>query len=272
MMRAAILTLHASRAVIQVKLNLSAPRDTLRKVSTQSQFPPKSLLPSAALRSLFPAIVVARERRIPGDAADLLPSEAIFVRNATPKRVNEFAAGRACARSALAELGVHDVALHPAGDRQPVWPAGFIGSITHTTGLCAAVVAARRSILAIGLDSEIIGAPTPDIWSTICRDEELGWVGLLPAGERPAAVTLLFSAKEAVYKCQYPLVGEWLDFHDLSIAVKDWGRTTGTFAASATRKIRFSQHADLPIAGRYVFHEPFVSAGVSVPAAAAFPQ
>src|ERR1019366_4028866 len=112
MMRAAILTLHANRAVIQVKLNLSAPRDTLRKVSTQSQFPPKSLLPSAALRILFQRIVVARELRIPGDAADLLPSEAIFVRNATPKRVNEFAAGRACARSALAEKGGQDVALH----------------------------------------------------------------------------------------------------------------------------------------------------------------
>jgi 4'-phosphopantetheinyl transferase EntD len=272
MSRAAIFILDANRAIIPRKLNLSAHRDTLRKVSTQSQFPPKSPLPSCALKSLFPADVVVRERRLPGDPADLLASEAAFVKNAVSKRINEFAAGRACARFALAELGVHNVALHPADDRQPVWPAGFIGTITHTTGLCAAAVAACRSILAIGLDSEIIGAPAPDIWSTICRDEELGWVGLLPVGERPAAVTLLFSAKEAFYKCQYPLVGEWLDFHDLSIAVNDWGRTNGTFAASAVRKIRFTRHAVLPIAGRYVFHEQFVSAGVSVPAAAASPQ
>ncbi len=272
MIRAAIFILDANHIAIHAKLNRSAPRDRLCKVSTQSQFPPKSPLPSCVLENLFPAAVVVRERRIPGDPADLLPSEAVFVKKAVAKRINEFAAGRACARSALAELGVHDVALHPADDRQPLWPAGFIGSITHTTGLCAAAVAARRSILAIGLDSEIIGAPTPDIWSTICRDEELNWVGLLPVGERPAAVTLLFSAKEAFYKCQYPLVGEWLDFHDLSIAVNDWGRRHGTFAASAARKIRFARQADLPIAGRYVFHEQFVSAGVSVPAAAASPQ
>jgi 4'-phosphopantetheinyl transferase EntD len=82
-------------------------------------------------------------------------------------------------------------------------------------------------------------------------------------------VTLLFSAKEALYKCQYPLVGEWLDFHDLWIAVDDWGRTNGTFAATAARKIRFARHASPPIAGRYAFHEQFVSAGVSVPAAEA---
>jgi 4'-phosphopantetheinyl transferase EntD len=215
---------------------------------------------------------VVRERRSPGDASELLPSEAAFVKKAVPKRVSEFAAGRACAKSALAALGVHDVALHPAADRQPLWPAGFIGSITHTRGLCVAAVAARSSILAVGLDSEIIGAPTPDIWSTICGDEELAWVGLLPAGDRPAAVTLLFSAKEAFYKCQYPLVGEWLDFHDLSIAVNDWGRTQGSFTASATRSIRFARHADLPIQGRYVFHDQFVSAGLSVPAAAVSPQ
>jgi 4'-phosphopantetheinyl transferase EntD len=83
---------------------------------------------------------------------------------------------------------------------------------------------------------------------------------------------LLFSAKEAFYKCQYPLVGEWLDFHDLSIAVNDWGRTQGSFTASATRSIRFARHADLPIQGRYVFHDQFVSAGLSVPAAAVSPQ
>jgi 4'-phosphopantetheinyl transferase EntD len=245
-------------------------------VSIQSQFPPESALPGSALESLFPASVVVRERRNPGDAADLLPSEAVFVEKAVAKRINEFAAGRACARAALDQFGMHDVALHPGSDRQPLWPSGFIGSITHTTGLCAAAVAARRSILAIGLDSEMIGAPTPDIWPSICRAEELNWVQTLPAGERPAAVTLLFSAKEALYKCQYPLAGEWLDFHDVRIAVHGWGRTDGTFAAGAERSLRFARYAALPIAGRYVFHEQFVSAGVWVPAAepaaAAIPQ
>lgn len=236
-------------------------------MSTQSQFPTKPESSARVIQGLFPQSVVVRERRIAGDPKDLKPSEAVFVQKAVPKRVNEFAAGRVCARSALAELGVPDVALHPAGDRQPIWPIGFIGSITHTTGLCAAAVAARRDIIALGLDSEVIGAPTPEIWPSICGPEELCRVELLPVGERPAAVTLLFAAKEAFYKCQYPLTGEWLDFHDLCIAVKDWGRASGSFAASAAREIQFARHAALPIAGRYAFHEQFVSAGICVPAA-----
>jgi 4'-phosphopantetheinyl transferase EntD len=234
-------------------------------VSANSQFPPKSAIASSALQSLFPTAVVVRDRRIPGDAGDLLPSEAHYVARAHPKRIKEFAAGRACAKSALAQLGVRGFALHAAADRQPLWPDGFVGSITHTTGLCAAAVAPRSSILAIGLDSEIVGAPTLDIWPTICRDEELAWVYSLPSSEQPAAVTLLFSAKEAFYKCQYPLVGEWLDFHDLRVQAA-WGETRGTFTASATRDIRFA-HLDLPVTGRYVFHEQFVSAGLSTPAA-----
>ncbi len=235
-------------------------------MSTQSQFPPEASLPEPNLAGLFPGAVVVRERRVPGDAADLLPSEAAFVKNARPKRINEFAAGRWCARSALAQLGQPHVALHPAADRQPNWPPDYVGSITHTTGFCAAAVARRSQIQAIGLDSEVVGAPSADIWATICRDEELTWVTSLPETARPAAVTLLFSAKEAFYKCQYPLVGEWLDFHDLAVQVRDFGRAMGAFAVQSCRDLQIRRLVELPIDGRYVFHEEFVSAGIVVPA------
>lgn len=217
------------------------------------------------IRTLFPHTVLIRCRRLPGDPAELHPAEALDVARAVPKRIAEFAAGRACARAALAEFGVREFALRAAPDRQPVWPAAFIGSITHTTGFCAAAVAPRASMLAIGLDTEVVGAPTQDIWPTISRSEELAWVRSLPAGEQSAAITLLFAAKEAFYKCQYPLVGEWLDFHDLRVAAGGWGESTGTFAVSATRSIKFAGRVALPIVGRYLFHEHFVSAAVAVP-------
>jgi 4'-phosphopantetheinyl transferase EntD len=235
-------------------------------VSTTSQFPLKPLNLEGPIRTLFPPTVVVRDRRIPGDPAELHPAEAQDVARAVPKRIAEFAAGRACARAALAELGVREFALRTAPDRQPLWPEGFVGSITHTAGFCAAAVAPRASMLAVGLDTEIVGAPSQDIWPTISRSEELAWVQSLSAGERPAAITLLFAAKEALYKCQYPLVGEWLDFHDLRIEAGGWGESTGTFAVSATRSIRFAGRVALPIVGRYRFHEQFVSAAVAVPA------
>ena len=222
-------------------------------------------MPEGPLRTLFPRSVVVRVRRIPGDPVELHPAEAEYVARAVPRRIAEFAAGRACARAALAEFGVREFALRAAPDRQPLWPEGFIGSITHTTGFCAAAVAPRASMLAIGLDTEIVGAPTLDIWPTISRGEESAWVGSLPAAQQPAAVTLLFAAKEAFYKCQYPLVGEWLDFHDLRVEAGGWGESTGTFAVSAARSIRFARRVALPIAGRYLFHEHFVSAAVAAP-------
>lgn len=224
-----------------------------------------------SIRTLLPQTVVIKERRIPGDPAELHPAEAEHVARAVPKRVAEFAAGRTCARAALAEFGVREFTLRAAPDRQPLWPEQFIGSITHTAGFCAAAVAPRASMLAIGLDTEIVGAPTEDIWPTIARPEELAWLQSLPAIERPAAITLLFAAKEALYKCQYPLVGEWLDFHDLRVEAGEWGEATGTFAVRATRSLKFARRVALPIVGRYLFHEHFVSAAVAVPAPPAQP-
>ncbi|MDP9065228.1 MAG: 4'-phosphopantetheinyl transferase superfamily protein [Pseudomonadota bacterium] len=215
------------------------------------------------LTRLFADGVVVHARRAPGIAEDLLPSEAESVKDAVPKRTSEFAAGRACARSALRALGVVDFPLQSAPDRQPIWPSGCVGSISHTTGLCAAAVAMRSRVAAVGLDIEVTGSASVDIWSTICRDEELVWVRSLPLAEQSAAVTLIFSAKEAVYKFQYPRVREWLDFHDLRLSIARWGAIDGSFAAHPTRQLGLARHYAVPIVGQYVFFEQFVIAGVS---------
>jgi len=217
------------------------------------------------LNSLFPPGVAVALRREPGHPADLLPGEAVYVAKAVTKRINEFAAGRECARRALANFGVTGFALLAAPDRQPLWPADFVGSITHTAGFCAAAVVPRSMCRALGLDSERSGAPTVDIWPTLCRPEELAWVESLPPDQRSAAVTLIFSAKEAVYKCQYPVTGEWLDFHDLRVDVPDWERERGRFVVTPTRHIKIVEQGALPD-GRYCFHEQFVSTALCIPA------
>jgi 4'-phosphopantetheinyl transferase EntD len=221
---------------------------------------------SSSLCGLFPVGAIAAELRQPGDAALLLPAEAAHLGRAVPKRIQEFAAGRLCARRAMAELGVGEFALRVADDRQPVWPDFIVGSITHTAGLCAAAVAHKRRMAALGMDSEVVGGVTRDIWPKICGPKEWLWLGSLPAPEQPAAVTLIFSAKEAFYKCQYPMVGERLDFHDLLVEPLGWGARTAAFRVQATRRLAFADRATLPMQGRYLFHEQFVSAGIAVPA------
>jgi 4'-phosphopantetheinyl transferase EntD len=227
---------------------------------------------STTIASLFPSGVVAAELRVPGDASLLLPEEAESVSNAVPKRIQEFAAGRLCARRALAEFGVADFPVRVARDRQPMWPEFLIGSITHTVGLCAAAVADRARVVALGLDSEVVGAVKGDLWPSICTAAEIAWVDTLDPEEQTQAVAMIFSAKEAFYKCQYPLVGECLNFHDLCVKPLEWSALQGAFAVAPARPIAFFNRFAAPLRalssalgpmlGSYRFHERFVSAGV----------
>jgi 4'-phosphopantetheinyl transferase EntD len=231
--------------------------------STQSQFRGHPARLSPTLQDLFPEGVVAAEMREPGDAADLWLAEAECVRHAVPNRVREFAAGRTCARRALRELGIEDFVLLAGQDRQPIWPSSIVGSITHTAGFCAAVVAPRRLFAGVGIDSEQVDKVSRDLWDTICRPEEASWRDTLPHEQQKAAAALLFSAKEAFYKCQYPLSGEWLDFHDLHVVPVDFGVRSGQFTVQATRRISVEARSQWRVVGRFLFHESFVTAAVS---------
>ena len=196
----------------------------------------------------------------------LLPEEAAHLGRAVAKRMQEFAAGRLCARRALAEFGMPDFPGRVAEDRQPIWPDALAGSITHTAGFCAAVVADRRHIQAVGLDSEVVGDVKAEIWSHICLPDEIAWLRSLPASEQAAAATLIFSAKEAFYKCQYPLVRERLGFHDVRIEAPTWYASTGIFLVHPTRSVAIAAHASPPLQGHYLFHENLVTTGIDFPA------
>jgi len=226
---------------------------------------PAKLSPS--LSSLFPPGALAADMREPGNPSWLLPAEAQALKKAVLKRVQEFSAGRQCARALLAEFGIYDFPIKVGDDRQPVWPEGIVGSITHTAGLCAAVVAQRTLLRAVGLDSEVAGSVKSELWPSICTASEIDWLHTLPQAQQAMAATLVFSAKEAFYKCQYPLVRERLAFHDARVEVQSWGALRGDFRILATRSIAFAAHAGLPMQGQYLFHEQFVTAGIALTAA-----
>jgi 4'-phosphopantetheinyl transferase EntD len=219
---------------------------------------------STRLGSLFPPGAVAAELCAPGEPQLLLPAEAMHMGRAVRKRVQEFASGRLCARRALAEFGIDDFAIRVADDRQPIWPDSIVGSITHTRGYGAAVVAERRSMGALGLDSEVVGDVGAKLWPSICVPMETAWIGSLPASEQAAAVTLVFSAKEAFYKCQYPLVRERLNFHDVRVEAPAWGAASGSYMIHATRSIALCKRTALPLTGRFLFHQGLVTTGLAL--------
>jgi 4'-phosphopantetheinyl transferase EntD len=216
---------------------------------------------SSSFQMLFPPGVVAAELDESGRVELLLPEEAACLGRSVPERQQEFAAGRLCARRALAELEIENFALIAAPDRQPIWPAAIVGSITHTVGLCAAVVALRSRFAGLGVDTEIVGRVTAELCTRICVTPELDWIDSLPEAKRASAAALVFAAKEAFYKCQSPITGEWLGFQDVRIET-----AADTFRVIPTRPIALTKLTKQPFAGRYRFHTEFVSAGVAIEA------
>jgi 4'-phosphopantetheinyl transferase EntD len=174
---------------------------------------------SEPLARLFPVGVVVAELGSVVGAEMLWPEEILDSKGFAPKRVREFAGGRVCARRALAEFGHTAVALRRGGDRRPIWPDGFVGSITHSNGYCAAAAAPACNFRAIGLDAELVGIEG-GLWPQICPPREIAWLESLPDRLRMTAATLIFSAKEAFYKCLCGIGGGWLDFHDVTVRIE----------------------------------------------------
>ncbi len=224
---------------------------------------------SPYLAELFPAGVVVTQTITPGDASLLLAAEAACLGRAVPKRVREFAAGRVCARRALNQFGVADFALIVGGDREPLWPAGYVGSITHTEGLCAAVVAERARFLGLGIDVERQGGVGRQLWPSICNPSEAAWLEGSREERAIDLATVIFAAKEAFYKAQFPLVRERLHFHDAAIRIADRDAAFGCFTVEALRPLAVDGCAAWPLAGRYRIEQGFVCAGLAIPNTAA---
>ena len=219
---------------------------------------------STGLCELFPQGALTAELRGRGDPGALYPEEARYVQKAVRKRTEEFAAGRLCARLLLREFGIHHFAVEVGAHRQPLWPEELVGSITHTTGFCAAVAAHKKSLRSVGIDTEIAGSVQPKLWRGICTPSETTWLRALPQSEQLAAATLIFSAKEAFYKCQFVVTQERLGFHDVSVELPAWGEKRGAFKVVANRSIELERQAALPLPGRFLFHEQFITSGMAL--------
>ena len=152
--------------------------------------------------------------------APLPPGEALSVAHAVAKRQREFCAGRTLAREALRRLGVAGDVVLPAaagGGRMPVWPEGFVGSITHTDAHCACAMARSPEVRSVGIDMERCGRVRQSLWSQVFTESEVAMLSHADSSCQDRLATVMFCAKEAFYKVQYPLTGAWLGFHDVVV-------------------------------------------------------
>lgn len=199
-----------------------------------------------ALRELLPEPITWHGGAIDALQAPLQEIEALSVRGAIERRVREFTAGRTCARTALKRLGFEDPVIPVGKRRQPVWPQGITGSISHASGYCLAAVSPRTRISGLGIDIEQASALSGSLIDLVCTPDEKqrfacsdGSVGLL--------AKIAFSAKEAVFKCLFPVYGEELEFHDVSL---DLALHDGRFIAHVSR-FSLNADSDLEVHGRF---------------------
>jgi 4'-phosphopantetheinyl transferase EntD len=182
------------------------------------------------LAELLPPDVVTVETVGDEDpAAYLLPEERFLVARAVPKRTREVTNARSCARRALAGLGRPEVPILRGAKGQPLWPAGVVGSITHTAGYYGAAVAEASAVRSVGVDAEQHGELPDGVLDHVAFRGEIDRLSSLRvSSDRVWWDRLLFSAKESVYKAWFPLTGRWLGFEEADVTIDPTG---GTFTA-----------------------------------------
>lgn len=156
--------------------------------------------------------------------------------NAGRKRKAEHLAGRIAAAHALNARVIPGIG--PSGE--PLWPDGISGSITHSGTQAMAVVVREQQAL-IGIDCEAI---LPEYEAREIKD------GIIDIQEEQVlsrsgypfalALTLVFSAKESLFKALFPQVQAYMGFDNARVTLLD----DKTLTLALTRQLAgFNQSA-----------------------------
>jgi 4'-phosphopantetheinyl transferase EntD len=137
-------------------------------------------------------------------------------------RVAEYDAGRSAARLALRKLALHadphiDPEIGSDDHGVPVWPAGALGSISHTSDNAAAVVARTADLSGLGLDIEERVSLGAELFDDVGSGQELAAMAEQLGCDLSGAAAGLFVAKEAVYKADFPARRRRYWFRDISL-------------------------------------------------------
>lgn len=157
-----------------------------------------------------------------------------------------------CIRGLLRRSGVDEhtgVSICDGGDRK--WPPGFVGSLTHKGTVVLGAIAPTSALRMLGVDLERTDRDDlTDIEPSIAAE------GLAPGFEPRLGRLLSFSAKEAVFKAQFPATRRRLGFRDVELL---WERCATASVRAVVRCPEEGLVVRASLAGRWI-----VSAAISV--------
>lgn len=140
------------------------------------------------------------------------------------KRQAEYFHGRLAARLALERAGLPVQDVGTGHQREPLWPAGVVGSITHHACRAAAVAQPSGSCRGIGIDIELPATPDTQqsVAAAVLDASETRLLAAHRGAWSPAVLyALAFSAKESFYKAVHAHVGRYFGFEAIRMTHLD---------------------------------------------------
>jgi enterobactin synthetase component D len=181
----------------------------------------------------------------------VLPSS---LQNAIRRRQQEYLTGRYCACLALRQSG-HPNDVYPArgADGLPIWPADWLGSISHSGDIAMAAAAPIRDCVALGIDiqqrialSELAGLEP--LIAQSGEYERLNWM------DHASKILLVFSGKESLYKALYPDVRSFHDFDSAELV----SANARILEFRLTRRWSATWFAGRCISVSYIFYDDYL--------------
>jgi 4'-phosphopantetheinyl transferase EntD len=207
-----------------------------------------------SLEQLFPADAIVVKADEGMWTTPLCPQEEALIEGAVEKRQKEFRAGRHAAHRALEQLHAPWQPLLRGEQRQPIWPVGYLGSITHCRDACVAVCAKTVDLVGLGIDVEPL-KPLPKGVDQYIHTPEDEW---MMKSDMALPERLIFSAKESIYKCYFPIIGQFIGFQSVSLNLNPHEKT---FQFTPTKESTTLFPPEYRFYGRYTLEENHLYTG-----------
>lgn len=181
-----------------------------------------------------------------------------------PERKKDFILGRLCASRAY-ELctGKELLSLEiESGGRAPLWPLGSVGSISHSKHIVGAVVADSNKVLGLGVDFETKARVKLSMAKMITTKEDITSHAELSEID---VLTIIFSAKESLYKALYPKVKKFFGFEVAAVTSIDVNEGSFKIELIIPLNLEYGPGARSIFLGRFSFNEKSLMTVIEIP-------
>lgn len=163
--------------------------------------------------SFFSENIYFKFSKIENISTDIFENYKSEIEQFGDKRKEEYLKSRELAHALFSEIGISDFKLLNDDKRAPIWPSGIVGSISHSSGF--AIVAISKEHKSIGIDLEKVMSDEryEKLKDQFLTEEEIK----INQIDFNLFGTIVFSAKESLFKLIYPLCREYFGFHSAKI-------------------------------------------------------